>query len=195
MEHHIFLGPWHQEYPDARVIGPEGLPEKRAKQGNEDVPFSTVFTKADYGKTRVDDEFDAEFDYEYVHAHVNKELVFLAKRDKTLVEADLMFNLPAEEQYSKAGGPGGGILSKLFQHFQGTAHGTIKWQQRFIWYGASSGDRPAFNASVSKIARWDFEKIIPCHGETIESEGQDVFKRLFAWHIDATGSAKAGKSD
>jgi hypothetical protein len=194
-EHHIFLGPWHQEYPDAKVIGVEGLSEKRARQNNEAVPFGVVFTKADYGKTKVDEEFDGEFDYEYLPSHINKELVFLAKREKTLIEADLMFNLPATEQYSKAGGVGGGLLSKLFVRLQGTSPGAIKWQQRFIWYGSSGKDRPAFSSSVAKIARWDFDRIIPCHGDVVESGGNEVFKKLFAWHLEADSNAKAGKKD
>ncbi len=42
MEHHMFLGPWHSAFPQARVIGPEGLAEKRASQKKELVPFSTT---------------------------------------------------------------------------------------------------------------------------------------------------------
>jgi hypothetical protein len=38
------------------VIGPEGLPEKRAKQKNEDVPFSVVFKAKDKESVKVDAE-------------------------------------------------------------------------------------------------------------------------------------------
>jgi len=181
-EHHIFVGQWHNEYPEAKVICVEGLPEKRAKQKNEPVKFDVVFTKQDHGMTKVDEEFDAEFEYEYIPSHPNKELVFLAKKEKTLIEADLMFNLPANEQYSRAGGIGG-VLTKIFNSIQGTSGKHAIWQQRFIWYASSRSDRPAFNASASRIASWDFDKIIPCHGDVIETGGNDVFKRLFAWHL------------
>ncbi|KAK5241223.1 hypothetical protein LTR16_009609, partial [Cryomyces antarcticus] len=102
VEHHIFLGPWHKEYPDAKVMGPEGLAEKRAKSKDvENVPFSVVFSSK--GDNAVDADFDAEFQYEFVSAHPNKELVFNHIPDRTLIEADLMFNLPATEQFSKSG--------------------------------------------------------------------------------------------
>lgn len=101
IQHHIFLGPWYQKYPKAKVLGVEGLPEKRAKQKNEDVPFATIFCAKNKESTKVDEEFDASFDYEYVEGHANKELVFNFKPDKTLIEGDLIFNLPATEQYSK----------------------------------------------------------------------------------------------
>jgi len=94
-EHHMFVGPWHQEYPNAKVLGVEGLPEKREKQGNEKVPWSTIFTAQNKEKVRVDEEFDRDFDYEFVDGHGNKELVFCYKPDRTLIEGDLLFNLPA----------------------------------------------------------------------------------------------------
>lgn len=139
IEHHIHLGAWHREYPDAKIIAPEGLPEKRKKQGNESVRFD-VLGKAgeakhvEGGGLGVDEEFDEEFDACYVPGHANRELVFCFKREKTLVEADLLFNLPATEQYSKGGGnPHQGLLTRLMCGINGTSGGAAKWQQRFIW--------------------------------------------------------------
>jgi len=184
MEHHIFLGAWNKEYPNAKVLAPEGLLEKRQKQKNEDVPFSVIFTAKEKATTKVDSDFDAAFDYEYVDGHVNKELVFNYKPEKTLIEADLMFNLPATEQFSKSGlDAQSGILTKLwssFNHVSGPALG----QRRFIWYATSSGDRPSFNASISRINGWDFDKIVPCHGDVIESDGKGIFEKIFAWHLE-----------
>lgn len=113
IEHHIFLGPWYKKYPQAKVMGPEGLPEKRAKQKNEDVPFSVVFTAKNKESTKVDEEFDSCFEYEFVDGHMNKELVFNYKPDRTLIEADMIFNLPATEQFSKTNeSPTGKLLSQ-----------------------------------------------------------------------------------
>jgi len=186
IEHHIFLGPWHAAYPTAKVLGPEGLPEKRAKQKNEDVPFSVVFsaTKND----SVDPEFDSEFEYEYVSAHANKELVFNHKPTKTLIEADLLFNLPATEQFSKTGVPATtGFLTKLFKAINNT-EGAAMGQRRFIWYATSSGDRKGFAASAAKINGWDFDRIIPCHGDVIETGGKGIFQKIMAWHLEASKS-------
>jgi len=183
-EHHIFLGPWHQAYPNAQVLGPETLPEKRDKQNNEKVPFAFVFSKAK-PITSITPEFDAEFEWEYVPAHVNKELVFNHKPTRTLITADMMFNLPATEQFSKSGiSPQTGILSKIFNGINNT-RGEATWQRRLIWYGTSSSDRKSFNESVARIAKWDFERIVACHGDVIEGNGKGIFEKVFKWHLDA----------
>jgi hypothetical protein len=189
LQHHIFLGPWHQAYPSAQVMGPETLPEKRTQQKNEAVPFSFLFTKSTPVAT-ISPEFDAEFDWEYVPSHLNKEIVFHHKPTKSLITADMMFNLPATEQFSKAGvNAQGGILTKIFGTMQSTA-GAATWQKRTIWYGTSRGDRPAFNQSVSRINKWGFERIIPCHGDVIEGNGKAIWEKVFGWHLEA---AKKGE--
>ncbi|KAI9717100.1 MAG: hypothetical protein M1828_007433 [Chrysothrix sp. TS-e1954] len=198
-EHHIFIGPWKKEFPDARVLGPEGLEEKRrGMKEMEDVRFFKTFSKQEEetldkegredGRRQpsVDEEFDAAFDVEYAYGHGNKELVFNSKRDRTLIEGDLMFNLPPKEQYSKSSeDPLKGVLNRLFNGFQGTTGNALTWQKRFLWYAVSNANKPAFNRSVGRIAAWDFDRIIPCHGEVIESEGKSVFERVFSWHLDA----------
>ncbi|KAJ4363598.1 hypothetical protein N0V83_009894 [Neocucurbitaria cava] len=186
-EHHIFLGPWHQAYPNAQVLGPETLPEKRAKQKNENVPFAFVFSKSN-PITTISPEFDAEFDWEYVPAHINKELLFHHKPTRSLITADMMFNLPATEQFSKAGvDANSGILTKIFGALQSTK-GSAIGQQRTIWYGTSASDRPGFAQSVARINKWDFERIIPCHGDVIEGNGKGIFEKVFKWHLDLAKS-------
>jgi hypothetical protein len=188
LQHHIFLGAWNKEYPNAKVLAPEGLLEKRQKQKNEDVPFAVIFSAKDKATTKVDAEFDAAFDYELVDGHVNKELVFNYKPDKTLIQADLIWNLPATEQYSKTGiNPADGILTKLWSALNSTS-GAAMGQRRFIWYAASSGNRPSFNASINRINGWDFDKIIGCHGNTIDQDGKGIFQKIFAWHLEKSKS-------
>jgi hypothetical protein len=186
------IGEWHKEYPNAKVIGPEGLPEKRAKQKNEDVPFSVIFTAKDKDSIKVDPDFDADFDYEFVDAHRNKELVFNYKPDRTLIEADLLFNLPSTEQFSKSNeSPTSGFLTWLFVALNNTK-GNALGQRRLIWYGTSGGSstRSSFNKSVGRIASWNFDRIIPCHGDVIEENGKDVFQKIMQWHIEAVKKEK-----
>lgn len=180
-EHHIFLGPWHAAYPNAKVLGPEGLSEKRQKQNNEDVPISYVFSKSK-PITSIDPEFDSEFEYEYVHAHANKEIVFNHKPTKTLIQADLIFNYPPTEQYSKTGdSPTSGILTKLFG---GLTNTTGNGQKRLIWYGISSGDRNGYANSVTNINKWDFDRMVPCHGDVVETGAKGIFQKIMEWHLD-----------
>ncbi|TKA83899.1 hypothetical protein B0A55_00090 [Friedmanniomyces simplex] len=186
-EHHIFLEPWHKMFPDARVVGPETLPAYRDKQGYGEIPQANwvLFKKGDQGSWKVSEEFDKEFDTEYVSAHQNQELVFNHKPTRTLIEADLLFNLPATEQHSKAGiSATGGHLTRLFVGINNT-QGAAIWQKRFLWYAISSGDRAGFNQSAARIAHWDFDRIVPCHGDVIETGGKGIFEKVFGWHLDA----------
>lgn len=216
IEHHMSLGEWHQAYPQAKVIGPEGLAEKRASQKKEHVPFSTIFTQTNKHALRVGDDFDRDFDYEYVGSHVNREIVVHYRPDRTLIQADLIFNLPAIEQYSRVnnnktssssvltsawnvfsrcwsslrqggvGGSGGGGGSSSI--LSATNPSTTIWQQRLLWYAFSARDRPGFQTSMQRIRRWDFQRIIPCHGELILSDAKSVFDHLMAWHLESGGT-------
>lgn len=133
-EHHIFLSEWAAAYPNAKLLGVDGLPEKREKtKETAGTKFSYVWTQKNKADMKVDPEFDSEFEYEYVGSHANKELVFCHKPDRTLIEGDMMFNLPAKEQYSRTGeDPSGGILTKMFIGMQNMM-GTALWQKRFLW--------------------------------------------------------------
>lgn len=196
IEHHIFLSEWAAAYPNAKLVGPEGLPEKRQKaHGDPKIgkePFAVVVTKENSQQVSIGDDFDADLEMEYVHVHPNKELVFFFKPDKVLIEADLMFNLPAEEQYSRVPDdkkPKSSLLGRIFTSLQ-TTEGEALAMKRFLWYAASRGDRKAFNESVKRIAAWDFDTVVPCHGETIVGDGKQVFEKVFAWHLEGKGARK-----
>ncbi|KAM0333510.1 hypothetical protein ACHAQA_002173 [Verticillium albo-atrum] len=190
-EHHIFLSEWKSAFPDAKLIGPEGLPEKRAKQAPTDEkirddPFAVVFTAGPAKRDlRIDPAFDADFDYEYVDAHPNKELVFFYRPDRVLIQADLLFSLPATEQYSRVpdAQKAPGLADRLFGGLQ-TTEGDAKWAKRAQWYLFSSKDRTGFNESIQRIGQWDFETIVPCHGDTMVGDGKARFDKVFAWHLN-----------
>lgn len=188
LEHHIFLSSWSAAFPQAHIIAPDGLAEKRAKLSAKDqsvtnVPISTVFKKDGKDSVRVSEEFDRDFEYEFVDAHPNKELVFFHKPSKTLIEADLLFNLPATEQYSRSGiDPTTGFFTRLFAGIQNTK-GSATWQKRLLWYALSSSDREGFGKSVSRINGWGFENIVPCHGDVMVGDGKGIFEKVFEWHL------------
>jgi hypothetical protein len=185
IEHHIYVSTWAKEYPDASVIGPEGLPEKREKdEATKGVKFAHVFTPKNKLEMQITPEFDSEFSYEYVHSHENKELVFLHKPSRTLIEADLLFNLPATEQYSKSGESAtSGLLTRLFGALQNTK-GDFLWQRRFLYYALAGKDRKGFAESARRIQAWDYDRIIPCHGDVIETGGKGIMAKATAWFTE-----------
>lgn len=188
IEHHIFITPWANAYPQAEVIGVEGLPEKREKDpATKGINFSHVFTQSNKMDKRISEEFDNEFEYEYLHSHPNKELIYYHKPTKTMIEADFIFNLPAYEQYSKSGEePTAGILTKLFNGLMNTRN-DITWQRRFLWYMAGSKDRTGFSESVKRMKRWEVERLIPSHGDVVESGAQGIFDKITQWFREGRG--------
>ncbi|KAI0395567.1 hypothetical protein F5Y17DRAFT_422818 [Xylariaceae sp. FL0594] len=192
LEHHIFLSQWKKAYPAAKLVGPKGLPERRKAVTNDpmigDEEFDFIYDEKNAHSAAISPEFAADFEVEMVHAHPNKEIVLFYKPEKVLIEADLMFNLPPTEQYSKvpeSEKKGGGLLKKIFYSLNSTA-GPAKGHKRLLWYAVSSGgkNRPGFNESAKRIYGWDFTTLIPCHGDTIEGKGKEVFGKIFDWHIN-----------
>lgn len=143
-----------------------------------------MFTKSNKRDMKISPEFDAEFEYEYVEAHQNKELVFLHKPTRTLLEADLLFALPATEQFSKSGEDArGGLLTKLFAGMM-NVRGDMTWQKRMLWYGVAS-DRKGFADSMRRIEGWgEWDRLIPCHGDVIEHGGSKILKEAMVWFRD-----------
>ncbi|TAQ89174.1 hypothetical protein B7494_g2495 [Chlorociboria aeruginascens] len=188
LEHHLYLTPWHSAFPAAHFIAPSGLAEKRAKASASNkaitaIPFQTIFTKENKHTVTISQEFDDEFEYEYVDAHMSRELVFFHKPTSTLIEADLLFNLPATEQYSRSGeGAATGWVTRVFGYLQSTK-GSAMGQKYLLWYVLSRADRAGFAESVRRIERWGAENIVPCHGDLILGQGREVWKRVFAWHL------------
>jgi hypothetical protein len=191
LEHHIFLTQWKTEYPTAKLIGPKGLPERRKTMNDPMIgkeEFDFVYDETNAHSAAISDEFAADFEVEMVDAHPNKEIVLFYKPEKVVIEADLMFNLPPTEQYSKASEAekkGGGILKKIFYSLNSTA-GPAKGHKRLLWYAISNGgkNRAGFNESAKRIYGWDFNTLIPCHGDTIEGTGKEVFGKIFDWHLN-----------
>jgi len=194
IEHHLYVSAWAAAYPNAHVIGVEGLAEKRATASatNPDitnVPINTIFTKANKAEQKVTEEFDRDFEVEFVDAHPNKELVFYYKPDRTVIEADLLFNLPATEQYSKSGvSATTGLLTRFFGAVQNT-RGAATWQKRAQWYVFSKADREGYGKSVKRIASWKIDNIVPCHGDVMLGDGQAIFQKVFAWHLEGKNKA------
>lgn len=195
IEHHIFLSEWAAAYPEAKILGPEGLPEKRARAGQEDArigkddQFAFVFSAANKDPRGVSDEFAADFEAEYVGAHPNREIVLLYRPERVLIQADLLFNMPATEQYSRASEAdrtAHPLLNRIWDSLL-TTQGPAKGHKRAQWYAFSNGnkDRAGYNASVKKIDAWDFTTIIPCHGDVIEGDGKEVFRKIFEWHLQS----------
>ena len=185
--HHLFIGQWKQRYPDAKVIGPAGLPEKRARdQEIEPVAFDVVIgDECSSGagvplrrKYKVDEEFDANFSVEFLATHFNRELVFGFIREKTLIEGDVWLNIPALEQYSASDeDPRTGVMTRFIAHVNQAPGDSLTG--RIKWYAFTVGKTESLAKSVRAIDQWPFERIVPCHGEVVEVSAKSKFRSIF----------------
>lgn len=114
-----------------------------------------------------------QIDAVYFSGFSKKDVAWLHKPSKTLIVADLIFNLPANEQYSKSKQRKTGLFTKKLNPY-------TDYHKNFIWgeskdkayvilYATSRPPAdPQFFSAMARDAKivngWDFERIIPCHG-------------------------------
>ncbi|KAF9516317.1 hypothetical protein BS47DRAFT_1340919 [Hydnum rufescens UP504] len=127
---------FQKAYPDAKVIGVQPLIKK--KEGV--VSFAGAYG-ADPEGTKYGYEPEVRV---YFSGFKNKDVAFLHGPSKTLIQADLLLNLPCNEQ------PDGAAF------------------KRVLWKLGT--DKPC------TVAEWDFDRIIPCHGDVIET--------AYKWFLD-----------
>merc|ERR1712093_90358 len=153
----------HNLYLNAKLVGVDGLVEHR-----KDLKFDIVVPR-----DPLDAELAQEFDVISMTGHPNEDAVWLHRPTKTVLQADVMFNLPSEEQGAKGSWVPHFLLRKASP--MGGFHKTIV-------NAFSKSDPKGFAAAATRINEWDFDRIIPCHGDVIEGNGKakEAWRTLFA---------------
>ena len=166
------------------MIGVEGLEEKRPE-----IKFDGVYGK-DPPETQYG--FESEIVAKYFPTFQNKDVLFLHKDSKTLVTADLLFNLPCNEQYKNtpSGKPSSwipfvGTLSNRLSpyssmHKNFLASTGVAGAIPGLPNGGSTAERKKrFAQDAADVAKWDFERIIMCHGDVIETDAQKAWRSAY----------------
>ena len=94
-----------------------------------------------------------------------QEHLFLHARSRTLFLADAFFNLPQPS----------GLFAGMMLRLAGI--GDRPRPSRL--FRSLIKDRSAFRASIEQVLLHDFERIVPGHGEVVESQGRQVFRDAF----------------
>ncbi|KAI1792382.1 hypothetical protein LXA43DRAFT_1093625 [Ganoderma leucocontextum] len=162
--HHMFLADFKKEYPDAKVIAVDAAKTKKAVAG-AGLKFDGAWG-ADPPNTKYG--FEDDIEHCYFPGFLNKDVAFLHKDSKTLIQADLLFNFPAHEQYSLAGGT---------QFFSWSRWNPFSWTNRKTVCQAMRRD-------AKTVAQWDFDRIIPCHGDVIETGGKNAWTQAYRDFLD-----------
>lgn len=152
--HRLFLPEWLAAHPQATHYMPVGM---TLQMSTSKLPttLSQIAPKEWRGKIE---------QHETQGIPDLNEVVFFHPQTRTLILTDLCFNIREGSWWTR-------VLFKLnsgWDHFGPT---------RIFKRGIQ--DRVAFRASVDRILRWDFDRIILSHGQMIESGGKELFRTAF----------------
>lgn len=119
--------------------------------------------------------FEPDISLHNVPAHRNDELIAIHHPSGTMLEADILFNLPPTEQYSRAGG-----VPAWYRYLM--CSGASMSPGGYLHQHLASGlfqDQEAARQQLKPIfeAKWD--RIVPCHGEVIMSGGRKMWDEVW----------------
>lgn len=95
------------------------------------------------------------------------EYVFFHPATRSLIVADLIFNLSADQ----------GLVGKLILKAN-ASYGKVACSRIFR---AFIKDRNAFRKSVEDVLEWDIERIVLGHGDNVAQDGKQVLRQTFGW--------------
>ncbi|KAJ8519425.1 hypothetical protein ONZ45_g3637 [Pleurotus djamor] len=167
--HYLFLSEFKKAYPSAKLFGTQmAVDNCKDKTLKFDGIWGTDLPETKYA-------FEPEIQACYFSGFKNRDVAFLHPASKTLVQADLLLNLPPTEQYSKSKSSG---YSPSWAHINPYhwLHPKLLWQ--------IGEDKAAMRRDAKTVDGWDFERIIPCHGDVIETEGKKAWRAAYKYFLD-----------
>lgn len=156
--HDLYWSEWFANFPAATFHSAPGVKEEHSH-----LPFGRVLNP------NRNEPWETEI-RKLLVAGMPKlnENVFLHHPSRTLIVADLVFNIPVDEQ---------NLVGKFFLKLNNIYDrvGCSRFFRRYI------KDQPAFRQSISEILTWDFDRIILGHGPYVEKNGKAVLRDAMAW--------------
>ncbi len=147
-QHDLYLEEWSARYRTALFWAAPGLRSQR-----ENVPFSGDLVD------QLNPEWAGQIDQCLIGGMpALNEFVFFHPASRSLLVADLAFNLPSS----------GDFFSRTLLKMNGCTHG-FSPSRAFRWM---IKDRAAFAASLQHVMVWDFDRIIVSHGDIVERNGK-----------------------
>ena len=156
--HDLFLDPCFDRYPDAEFLGAPGFREK-----HPDLAFTGEIEEGAQGYS------DGELEVVLIRGMpLFNECAFLHVPSRTLIVADLLFNLR---------GDGSTYFGRWLLFFLNVYRrtGTSRLFRVCI------RDRVEFKRSFDRLLTWDFGRIIMGHGEVLETGGEEALRRAYDW--------------
>ncbi len=155
--HHLYAGEVAQFYPRARLWVAPGLERKRP-----DLVFEAVL--GDEARQEWRREVEQVF---FRGRPYENEVVFFHRPSRTLLLCDLAFNFGPSTPWPTR------LVMKLLRSYG--RFGPAKLDPLLI------RDRPAARESLTRILRWDFDRIVVAHGDVLESGGRAALRAGYSW--------------
>jgi len=171
LEHYLQINKYKELYPKAKVVGPAGLSSKGVKVDIELTDVDREKTLGPSGEVRA----------LFFSGFKNKDIALLHIPTRTLIQADLIFNLPSHQQYSQSPlkAKVTSFPSSLFVWLMKPGSGQ---QKRLLWYALGS-KRKEMSRDATIVDGWDFDRIIPCHGDVVNTGGKELWRKCYAWYL------------
>ncbi|MGB0562832.1 MAG: DUF4336 domain-containing protein [Spirulinaceae cyanobacterium] len=163
--HHLSIGSTQTLYPEAKVWGVPGLPEKRP-----DLVFDRLLEQpGNFADTLDYLPFQGVAVILPTGIQPVNENVFFHRPSQTLILTDIAFNFTEENT----------LLTRLVARAIGS-YNTLRPSRLEKW---GTRDKAAVAASVEQVLKWDFDRVIPGHGAVVESGGKTQFAEGYAWFL------------
>lgn len=154
--HHLYAGEWSEAYPQAVLCACPGLASKRS-----DLRWDRVLSD------EPEPEWRGEIEQVFVGARsLENEVVFFHRASRTLICADLVFNLLDHPAFT----------TRLVARLLGNTKPGASWLEHLI-----IRDRAGAREQLDRALEWDIERIVLGHGALVESDGREVLRRAYAW--------------
>ncbi|PCK32767.1 DUF4336 domain-containing protein [Pseudoalteromonas piscicida] len=158
--HHLFMGDWQEQFPNAMMFASPGLEQKRP-----DLAFQRTLGEV------AEPEWQEDIaQLIFKGSPVIEEVVFFHKPTQTLILTDLIENFHPNHftGFKK-------ILAKITGIISPNGKTPIDWRASFIF-----GKQQA-RACYKSMAAWQPRYIVISHGECIENDAEGFLTRSFSW--------------
>ena len=160
--HHLHIAALVARFPGAKVYGPPGLAAKR--------PDLALAGTLEEGSAASDPPWAGALDQVLLGgAPKLNEVVFFHRASRSLLVADLLFNMTAPAS----------VMTGLVLRMMGTYKRF--GPSRLLRFGLTK-DRRALKAGVERMLAWDFVRVLPGHGEVFEApDARERTRAALGW--------------
>ena len=163
--HHLYIGEVQSMYPEAQVLGVTGLGQKRPDlKADETLSQSGSFEHVlDYLPF---EGFSAILPSGIQAVH---ETVFCHQPSGTLILTDIAFNFDETFPFSTR------VAAQILGSYQ-----TLRPSRLEKW---GSLDKATVEASIRQVLAWNFDRVIPGHGASVEAGGKAQLEAGYEWFL------------